>query len=139
MIEAPTDLWHDTSVIDVQDNVHQITVDPDGLYYAEAKSRDQKIRFIVDSGANTTIITQSDARRLGIDPRTLQYREKLVTANGSAPLAFVHIASLTIAGKTYSQVQVAVFGRKGGVSLLGQDMLRRFRRFAIEDGVMTLA
>ena len=125
--------------IELDPNDHQITISEDGLYYADGRATNKAVRFVVDSGANTTILTQQDARRLGIDVDRLHYRQRLVTANGYAPLAFTQLPSLTVGGRTFTDVQVAIFGRGGGTSLLGQDMLRRFRRFAIEDGVMTLA
>ncbi|WP_174274152.1 retropepsin-like aspartic protease family protein [Sphingomonas bacterium] len=126
-------------VVDLDDREHQVTVSSDGLYYMDAVAENKPVRFIVDSGANTTILTQADARRLGIDPAKLHFRNTLVTANGMAPLSFTKVENLRIAGTTYTNVRIAVMGNGRGVSLLGQDMIRRFHHFSIDDGVLTVS
>jgi aspartyl protease family protein len=126
-------------IVEVDDSGRQIAVSDDGLFYVDATLNGCPVRFVVDSGANTTILTQADARRIGFDPGKMHFRRKLVTENGGAPLAMVNMTKLAIAGKSYADVRVAILGNSGGVSLLGQDMIGRLHGFSITDGVLTIA
>jgi aspartyl protease family protein len=127
------------AIVEVEDAERQIPISDDGLFHVDASLNGQAVDFVVDSGANTTILTQADARRLGFEPGKMHFRQKLVTANGEAPLAMVTITTLTLGGKSYANVRVAIIGNAGGVSLLGQDMIARLHGFSIADGVLTLA
>lgn len=125
-------------IIELGNDQHQLIKSYDGLFYIDGVAGNRSVRFIVDSGANTTILTQTDAQRVGIDPSRIRYRQTLVTANGSAPLGFTKLESLRVAGVTYKNVRIAIMGNRKGASLLGQDMIRRIGHLSFDNDVMTI-
>ncbi|NIJ07870.1 clan AA aspartic protease (TIGR02281 family) [Sphingomonas vulcanisoli] len=127
------------SIVDVEDKQRQIPVSADGLYHVDAKLNGRNVSLVVDSGANTTILTQADARRVGLKPKKMHFRRRIVTANGEASLATVAIPKMEVAGKNLKDVPVSVIGKEGGASLLGQDVIARLDGVSINDGVMTIA
>ena len=54
----------------------------DAHFYVEARVEGVAIRFLVDTGASRVVLSQADARRIGIDPARLDYSLRIATANG---------------------------------------------------------
>ena len=53
-----------------------------GHFEVDAQANGQSVRFMVDTGATSIILTEEDARRAGIQPSSLRYSEQIRTANG---------------------------------------------------------
>ncbi|MHB8529565.1 MAG: TIGR02281 family clan AA aspartic protease [Caulobacteraceae bacterium] len=101
----------------------------DGHYWAEAEVDGHPIRFLVDTGATAVALTADDARRLGIDPASLNYSYSVATANGAARAAQVQLASIAVAGARVDNVQAFVLDRGLETSLLGMTYLGRLSEF----------
>lgn len=54
------------------------------------------VNAVVDTGATTTIVASADARRIGIDPDTLNFTIPIMTANGMTHAAPITIQELRI-------------------------------------------
>lgn len=106
-----------------------ITKAKDGHYWAEAVVDGHQVRFLVDTGATTVALTTEDARRLGIDPSTLDYNYSVTTASGQARAASVKLASVSVAGARVSNVDALVIEKGLETSLLGMTYLGRLSRF----------
>lgn len=128
-----------TSAMPEIGNVQTITRGEDGLFYLDGMVNGQKIHFLVDTGANSTILSPRDARRVGLASDRRHARGgRIQTASGSVPMRWVDIDDIALAGRHFSSVQVVVCGKCADTSLLGQDVLRRFGSIAIEDDRLTL-
>ncbi len=101
----------------------------DGHYWADADVDGHRVRFLVDTGATAVALTADDARRLGIDPSTLDYAYTVATANGAAHAAQVHLASIAVAGARVDNVEAYVLDRGLETSLLGMTYLGRLSEF----------
>jgi aspartyl protease family protein len=101
----------------------------DGHFWADADVGNQKVRFLVDTGATAVALTPEDAERLGIKPADLKYAHNVTTAGGSARAAAVTLASISINGARIENVQALVVSDGLDVSLLGMSYLGRLTRF----------
>jgi aspartyl protease family protein len=101
----------------------------DGHYWAEGQANGASIRFLVDTGATAVALTPGDARRLGLDPASLRYGRRVVTAAGSARAAPVKLASLSVSGARLQDVDALVIEKGLDTSLLGMTYLGRLASF----------
>ena len=109
-----------------------------GHFYIRARINGTAIRFLVDTGATTTVLDRNDAIRAGIDPKRLSFTQSFRTANGIVMGAPVTLPRLTIGPVTLTGVRASVNGAPLSESLLGISTLERFKSWKVEDGILTL-
>lgn len=110
----------------------------DGHYYLTALINDVPVTFVIDTGATAIVISQEDARAVGLAPETLAYLGRANTANGVVQTAPVRLHSISVAGITDFDVRAVVNGGELGTSLLGMTYLQRFDKVAIENNQLVL-
>lgn len=106
----------------------------DGHFWADADvsaptGGDQKVHFLVDTGATAVALTPADAERLGFKAKDLKYGYNITTAAGGARAAAVTLTSVSINGARLENVQALVVADGLDVSLLGMSYLGRLTRF----------
>ena len=101
----------------------------DGHFWAEATVNGRAVRFLVDTGASAVALTLEDARRLGIEPRDLNYTYQVTTAAGQVRAAKVNLASVAVAGALVHDVDALVIEKGLQTSLLGMTYLGRLSQF----------
>jgi len=109
----------------------------DGHYYLTVQVNGQPVRFMADTGASNVVLSQQDARSLGIDPDSLAYMGRAMTANGPVQTARIRLPQVALGPFTDRDVPAFVTSGEMDISLLGMDYLGQFR-IAIEQGRMTL-
>jgi len=111
----------------------------DGHFTANVKVNGKTVSMIVDTGASTIVLRPADARRAGIDPRTLNYRVPVLTANGRTMAARVRLNSVAI-GPLDRQNVDALVAQPGALSqsLLGMSFLSRLRSYEFSGDFLTL-
>jgi len=83
------------------------------------------LRFLVDTGATSVVLSSVDARRVGVN-YLLGTRALTQTANGVVPVYTVKLDSLRIGDITLSNVDASVIeGDKLPIALLGMSFLNR--------------
>jgi aspartyl protease family protein len=117
------------AVTSVDDGAAQIVKAADGHFWAEAKVDGRAVRFLIDTGATAVALSQTDAKRLGIDTKTLDYNYKVMTASGETRAASVKLASVSVAGARVSDVEALVVEKGLETSLLGMSYLGRLSSF----------
>ncbi|SEM76452.1 retropepsin-like aspartic protease family protein [Palleronia pelagia] len=111
----------------------------DGHYRVTLNIQDISVDFIVDTGASDMVLSQRDARRVGLDPEQLAYTGRARTANGTVPMAFVMLSEVSVGEFVAEDVRASVNGGEMSSSLLGMSYLQRFGRISIENDRLTLS
>jgi aspartyl protease family protein len=95
------------------------------------------VTFLVDTGANSTVINYEDAKKIGIPVDELDYDLRVLTANGAVMEARALINNLNIGGihREYMSVRVAQKGKLFN-SLLGVDFLKTLKSYNVVDDKM---
>ncbi|MBU2982670.1 TIGR02281 family clan AA aspartic protease [Lentibacter algarum] len=117
----------------------EIPQDSDGHYYLKAMVNGAEVTFLVDTGASSIALNQSDARKAGIDMSSLAYLGTAQTANGETRIAFVRLKSLSIGDIQDSNVRAWVNEGALDQSLLGMSYLQRFSKVSFENGTLILS
>ena len=120
-------------------SVERFDIERDGHYYVPVQINSRSLKFMADTGASGIFISQSDARKVGINPQTLQYNQKYTTANGQTGRAAVAIAKRFKVGSIEMRdVPVIVSRENKHIALLGMEFFNRLRRYEFADGEMSL-
>lgn len=95
----------------------------DGLFYLVAHVDGVPVRFVVDTGANVTVISPADARRVAWRRNQLAGTGHLATAGGSSVMQWARVDTLSFAGHVMTDVDAALPQGPISTSLLGQNVL----------------
>ncbi len=109
-----------------------------GHFTATAWIDGEEIRFMIDTGASTVVLSPDDANRLGFYPSGLDYNAVFATANGEVRAALVTIRELRIGALELDDVEAAVIQAPMGMSLLGMSALDRLAGYEVEGDRMIL-
>ena len=113
--------------------------DADSHFRADMRVNGYPVRMMVDSGATTVALTESDARAVGIYPSDRDFTATAQTAGGLVRVAPVLIDRLTIGMIERRNVQAAVIrGNSLTESLLGQSFLSELGAMRVEGDRMLL-
>ena len=110
----------------------------DGHYYLTLVIDGTKIEFLADTGASTVVLSDRDARKLGIDLDGLAYLGQAETANGVVRTANVSLKDVELGPYRDRQINASVTKGAMEVSLLGMDYLGLYR-IEIDQGKMILS
>jgi aspartyl protease family protein len=99
----------------------------DGHYYLTLEINGTPIQFLADTGATNMVLSDRDARRVGIDPDSLMYLGSAQTANGTVRTARVELPSVTLG--PYQDNDFTAWVNQGEMSgsLLGMEYLSLYR------------
>ena len=95
--------------------------------------------MLIDSGAATVVLRQSDAEKAGIDISNLTFDTPIKTANGTSYLAAARLKSVRVGPLIIEDVE-ALVAKPGTLneSLLGMSFLRRLRSYVVTGDFVTL-
>ncbi len=111
---------------------------PDGHYYLTAEVNGTAVEFVIDTGASQIVLSERDARRVGIDTAGLVYVGRATTANGEVRTAPVRLDRLAIGPFADERVRAVVNEGDLDRSLLGMDYLQRFSSVEIAGNRLVL-
>jgi aspartyl protease family protein len=110
---------------------HRMQRAADGMFYLAGSANAVPIRFLVDTGSSNTILTRSDAARLRLDLSDAESRSARTFA-GNVRITQARVGELRLAGRRFADVKVGIASDDLGVSVIGQDVLRRFDSIVFE-------
>jgi len=110
----------------------------DGHYYLTLKINGQPVNFVVDTGATQMVLTQADAKRVGLDPDDLRYFGQANTANGVVRTAQVRLDEVVLGPIVDRNVTAVVNGGEMEGSLLGMSYLGAFESLEIRSNELVL-
>jgi aspartyl protease family protein len=100
------------SPLSVTDSAGQSTVTleklPNGHFETRLSIDGKAVRMLVDTGATSTVLTASDAERVGFDAAKLSYTIPISTANGTATAARVIAGEIRLGAITRRNVPLLV-------------------------------
>lgn len=116
-----------------------IAADYRGHFTVHPMVRNTRLRMLVDTGASMVVLTDADARNLGIRLQPADYRLRMNTANGTVSAAQVHLDEVTLGEITVRRVEAVVMPAGAlSTSLLGMTFLKRLSGFEISAGKLVL-
>ncbi len=134
-LAAAYGLWQDFApsgqrAVLAQQGGSQIVVQraPDDHFYLTLDVAGQPLRFMVDTGATSIVLSDRDADRLGIDRAALAYTGQARTANGIIRTARVTLPDVSLEGQPMGNLSAWVGDGPLDISLLGMEFLNRFDR-----------
>lgn len=116
----------------------RIPVAPDGHYWVEATINGTPARFLIDSGATVTALSENTARAAGLNYDVGAPGIVMTTANGKVEAKRTSIATLAIGPISASDLAVVVSPTFGEVNVIGMNMLSRLKSWGVQDGDMVL-
>lgn len=117
-----------------------VTINRRGRHFeAVGDVNGQKQRFLIDTGASTIVLTESNARLAGYQPDSLDFRIPVSTANGIAMAARVTGVNIAIGGIERRNM-VALVARDSQIdsNLLGMNFLDTLSSFEFQRDRMVL-
>ena len=111
----------------------------DGHYYLTLDINNVPVEFVVDAGASQVVLTQDDAKRIGLNPSSLSYLGTASTANGTVRTAAVRLDTVSLGAITDTSVRAVVNDGQMFGSLLGMTYLSNFDSITIKDGQLILS
>lgn len=111
---------------------------PDGHYYLTLDINGTPVRFVVDTGATGMVLTQEDARLVGLTEEDMIFYSEAMTANGTVRTAPVRLDDVALGPFQDRGVRAFVNEGEMSKSLLGMEYLNRFARLEINGGRLIL-
>tara|TARA_R110000782_G_scaffold78276_5_gene155148 strand:+ start:27841 stop:28440 length:600 start_codon:yes stop_codon:yes gene_type:complete len=115
-----------------------IRMAPDGHYWVNGEINGMPAKFLIDSGATITAVSDNVARDAGLNIDSIGPGMMMQTANGMIEARRSSIAGLTIGPITTSDLNIIVSDRFEGVNVLGMNFLSRLKSWRVENGEMVL-
>ena len=109
-----------------------------GHYIVVAQVDGVDVRFLIDTGASSVVLSAQDAERVGLHASNLDYTQIFQTANGQTRGAPVTLGSVSIGQLEVDDVAASVNESPMGISLLGMTFLSQLDGFQVEDGNLIL-
>ncbi|MDI1297107.1 MAG: retropepsin-like aspartic protease, partial [bacterium] len=116
----------------------RIPVSPDGHYWVEGTINGTPARFLIDSGATITALSEETARAAGLNFDVGAPGVIMTTANGKVEAQQSSIGTLAIGPIRTSDLPVVVSAAFGGVNVIGMNMLSKLKSWGVQDGAMVL-
>lgn len=101
-----------------------------GHFMIDAFVNDKPVRFLVDTGASSVVLSLEDAKKVGIDIESLNFNRIVQTASGEGKVANTQV-SIKIGDFIVDDFPVLVNSAPENVSLLGMSLINRFKSFEV--------
>jgi aspartyl protease family protein len=96
------------------------------------------VRFLIDTGTSSVVLSPEDARRVGFDPAKLDYVRQLQTAAGTVRGAPVMLREVTLDSLRWYDVSAIVNQTPMSTSLLGMSALGRLSGYEFRRELLIL-
>lgn len=116
----------------------RVVLSPDGHYWIEALVNGEPHRFLVDTGATLTALSEEFAASSGIEPTPGRMPIRLRTANGTMPAQIGSIDTLAFGNVIARDLDVVIAPGLDGINVLGMNFLSRLKGWRVEDGDLML-
>ncbi|WP_336986115.1 retropepsin-like aspartic protease family protein [Altererythrobacter aquiaggeris] len=116
----------------------RITLAPDGHFWLRASVNGEPVKFMVDTGATLTALSQGAADRAGLEPRRGGIPIRLNTANGAVAAQLSTIDELRFGNVAARGLDVVIAPNLGETNVIGMNLLTRLASWRVEGQTMIL-
>ena len=116
----------------------EVTVSPNGHFYINAMVGSTSVRFLIDTGATSVVLSRQDAERLRVHIDRNDYIGLVETAGGQRRAARVNLPTMRIEDNWFYDIEALIVEGGGQTSLLGMNFLSELENFEFTDRVLTL-
>lgn len=116
----------------------RVPLSADGHYWVDGSVNGVQQRFMVDTGATLTMLSQEAAQDSGISPDPLRLPMIVHTAGGPIEARLGTISKLRAGSVEARGLDAIVTGAASGVNVLGMNFLSRLKSWRVDDGVLVL-
>ncbi|HEY9578683.1 MAG TPA: TIGR02281 family clan AA aspartic protease [Rhizorhapis sp.] len=110
----------------------------DGHFWVNGRVNGHDIRFLIDSGASITAVSEKAATDAGLDVDQSGYPTILQTANGAIEVRRSNIAVLEIGPLKVTDLRIVVAPAFGDINVLGMNFLSQLKSWRVEGDWMIL-
>ena len=110
----------------------------DGHYWIEGIVNGEPRRFLVDTGATLTAVSQDFARKTGIEASPGRMPVQLRTASGTLTARLATIDSFAVGNVVARDLDAVIVPGLDGINVLGMNFLSRLKSWRVEDGELVL-
>ena len=126
------------AAVTTEDGALRLRAQADGHFYIDARVNDRKVRFLIDTGASTVVLSPADAERLGIDLAQVNFSRRMRTAGGIVRGAPIVMRTLDLGSIRLANVGAVINEAAMTHSLLGVSALGQLSSYEVRDGTLTL-
>lgn len=109
-----------------------------GHFWVDAEVNGNSVRFVVDTGASSVVLSAEDAERAGLRLSPRDYTALHRTAGGIVKAAPVTLREVSIGALGLRDVEASVNPALTGVSLLGMTFLNRLDGYEVRGDTLNL-
>lgn len=109
-----------------------------GHFWVDAEVNGSSVRFVVDTGATSVVLSEEDADRAGLRLSPRDYTALQRTAGGIVRAAPVTLREVRIGALSVANIEAAVNPALSGVSLLGMTFLNRLDGYEVRGDSLRL-
>ncbi len=137
-VAAPDDMPASVPTATTEGQALHVPVAADGHYWVEGRINGSPARFLIDSGATVTALSEQTARAAGLNFEVGAPGVVLNTANGRIEAQRSNISTLSIGPINASDLPVLVSPAFGEVNVVGMNFLSKLKSWGVENGKMVL-
>lgn len=116
----------------------RIRMAPDGHFWVDAEINGYAARFLIDSGATITALSEDVAKQAGLNIDESGPGAAIQTANGTIIARRSSIAGLSIGTIKAQDLPIMVSDKFGGTNVLGMNFLSRLKSWKVQGEEMIL-
>lgn len=116
----------------------RISVSADGHYWVDGAINGIPTRFLIDSGASITALSENVAKAAGLNVDINGLPIVLQTANGPIEAHRATVATLSLGPIRASDLPVAISPAFGEINVIGMNMLSRLKSWGVQNNEMVL-
>ena len=110
----------------------------DGHFWVEALVNGSPRRFLVDTGATLTAVSDELAAESGVEPSPGRMPVRLRTASGTMTARMATLDDLAFGNIVARDLDAVIAPGIGGLNVLGMNFLSRLKSWRVEDGELVL-
>lgn len=116
----------------------RIEMSNDGHFWLQASINGQKRRFLVDTGATLTALSESTARAAQVSAQPLRQSVLMRTANGTVEAELARIDQLRFGNVVARDLDAVIAPGLGETNVIGMNLLSRLASWRVEGRTLVL-